>query len=69
LQFFTTLNGAITLMLRLTAEGVLKFTPMTATAASAITPAEGMLLFVSNTDATFTSVGLWSYQNGAWKAL
>jgi hypothetical protein len=56
-------------MLELGATGYMKLTPITATAASAITPAEGMLVFVSNTDATFVSIGIWSYQNGAWKAL
>jgi hypothetical protein len=40
--------------------------PITATAASAITPAEGDMVFVSNTNATFTSIGFWGYQNGAW---
>ena len=44
----------------------INLTPITATAASAITPAEGDLLFVSTTDATFTSIGLWCYENGAW---
>lgn len=46
--------------------GVLNIKPITATAASAITPAEGDIVFVSTTDATFTSIGLWGYQNGAW---
>lgn len=40
--------------------------PITATQASAITPTEGKLLFVSNTNGTFTSIGLWCYENGAW---
>lgn len=44
----------------------INLTPITATAASAITAAEGDLLFVSTTDATFTSIGLWCYENGAW---
>lgn len=46
--------------------GVLNIKPITATAASAITPAEGDIVFVSTTNATFTSIGIWGYQNGAW---
>jgi len=38
----------------------------TAAAASALTPAEGMLVNVSTTDGTFTSTGLWLYQGAAW---
>jgi hypothetical protein len=53
-------------MLVLNANGSMQLRPITATAASAITPAEGMLLFTSTTDATFTSIGLWCYENGAW---
>lgn len=49
--------------------GYVKFRPMTVTEAGALTPAEGLMVFVSNTDATFTSIGLWIYQNSAWKAL
>lgn len=49
--------------------GYVKFRPMTVTEAGAIATAEGLMVFVSNTDATFTSVGLWIFQNGAWKAL
>ena len=44
----------------------INLTPITATAASAITAAEGDLLFVSDTNGTFTSIGLWCYENGAW---
>lgn len=49
--------------------GAINFTPITATAASAITPAEGDVVMVSSTDATFTSIGLWGYQNGSWQKL
>lgn len=56
-------------LITLNADGSWQIRPITATAASAITPAEGMLLFVSTTDATFTSIGLWCYYNGAWNAL
>ncbi len=49
--------------------GYVKFRPMTVTEAGAIATAEGLMVFVSNTDGTFTSIGLWIFQNGAWKAL
>jgi hypothetical protein len=56
-------------LLTLAGDGSVKLRPITSTAASAITPAEGMLVFVSDTDGTFVSIGIWCYQNGAWKAL
>ncbi len=46
--------------------GVFNITPMTAVTASAITPAEGDIVFVSTTDATFLTVGFWGYQGGIW---
>ncbi len=46
--------------------GLLNIKPITATAASAITPAEGDIVMVSSTNGTFTSIGFWGYQNGAW---
>ncbi len=64
-----TLSAAAVDLITLNADGSWQIRPITATAASAITPAEGMILFVSNTDATFTTIGIWCYQNGAWKAL
>jgi len=43
---------------------------MTATQASAIsTPAQGLLLFVTDTDGTFTSVGWWGYNGSTWEKL
>lgn len=43
---------------------------MTAAQASAIaSPATGLLLFVTNTDATFTAVGWWGYNGSAWTQL
>lgn len=42
---------------------------ITAAAASAITPANGMVVCVSDTDGTFTSVGFWGYNGGAWNKL
>lgn len=44
-------------------------TPMTAIQASAITPTDGLLLYVNTINATFTSVGFWGYENGAWTKL
>jgi hypothetical protein len=48
--------------------GYLKVRPMTVTEAGALTPAEGMLIFVSNTNGTFGTIGFYGYQNGAWHA-
>jgi len=43
---------------------------MTATQASAIsTPAQGLLLFVTDTNGTFTSVGWWGYNGSTWEKL
>lgn len=41
----------------------------TATEASALTPSDGDLIYVTSTDATFTSVGFWGYENGSWVKL
>lgn len=60
------LSGSTVDVWTMNANGSVQLRPITATAASAITPAEGMLLFVSSTDATFTSIGLWCYENAAW---
>jgi hypothetical protein len=46
--------------------GVLNVEPMTATAASSLTPSNGDIVYVSTTNATFTSLGLWGYQNSVW---
>jgi hypothetical protein len=42
---------------------------MTATQASAITAENGMMLYVSDTNGTFTSIGVWAYENGTWNKL
>jgi len=43
---------------------------MTATQASAIaSPAQGLMLFVTNTNATFTAVGWWGWNGSAWAQL
>ena len=43
---------------------------MTATQASAISsPAQGLMLFVTDTNGTFTSVGWWGYNGATWEKL
>jgi hypothetical protein len=43
---------------------------MTATQGSAIaSPAEGLLIYVTNTNGTFTSKGFWGYTGAAWEKL
>lgn len=42
---------------------------MTSTQASAITAADGMMLYVTDTNGTFISVGFWGRENGAWVKL
>jgi hypothetical protein len=41
----------------------------TATAASALTPQNGWIIYVTSTNGTFTSVGHWARENGAWVKL
>ena len=42
---------------------------MTAAQASAITPANGMILYTTDTDATFISIGFWVYEAAAWRKM
>jgi hypothetical protein len=51
-----------------TTKGVL-LPRMTATQASAITGVNGLVLYVTDTNGTFTSVGVWAYENGTWVKL
>ena len=52
-----------------TTQGVL-MPRMTATQGSAISsPANGLLIYVTDTNGTFTSVGFWGRENGAWVKL
>ena len=44
------------------------FEPITSAQASTITPSDGMGVYVSDTNGTFTSIGFWKYENGAWAA-
>lgn len=47
------------------------FTPpvMTAIQGSALTPTDGMLIYVTSTNGTFTSIGFWGRVSGAWTQL
>lgn len=47
--------------------GTAKLTPVSAATASGYTPVEGQIVIVNTTNGTFTSLGLWSYANGAWR--
>jgi hypothetical protein len=40
---------------------------LTGDGASGITPTNGMLLYATSTNGTFTSTGFWGYEGGAWK--
>ena len=43
---------------------------MTATQASAISsPAQGLMIFVTSTNGTFTSTGFWGYNGTSWISL
>jgi lysophospholipase L1-like esterase len=48
---------------------VFKAGQFTAIEASALTPANGDFIYVTSTDATFTSIGFWGYENGTWTKL
>jgi len=43
--------------------------PMSASDASGLTASNGYIVYVNSTNVTFTSVGFWGYQNGAWVKL
>lgn len=42
------------------------FNPITATVASALSPSNGDIIYVSSTNATFTTVGFWKREAGSW---
>ncbi|MEM1216017.1 MAG: hypothetical protein AAGJ82_10050, partial [Bacteroidota bacterium] len=42
---------------------------MTATQASALTASNGMMIYVTSTDATFTAKGFWGFEEGFWVKL
>jgi hypothetical protein len=60
-------NNASTVdVLTVSGLGFLKLNSITAAAASALTAADGQIVYVSDTDATFTSIGFWARENGVW---
>jgi len=61
----TSINASAILDITSTTKGVL-MPRMTATQASAITKADGLIVYVTNTDATFTSLGFWGCENNVW---
>ena len=50
-------------------QGVYVVDGITSTEASALTATEGMFIFVTDTNGTFTSIGFWGYENGSWNKL
>lgn len=65
----TATEASAALEVRSTTGGVL-LPRMTATQGSAIaSPADGLMIYVTDTNATFTSVGFWGRENGAWVKL
>jgi hypothetical protein len=55
---------------RITFNSFLRVKPHTVTEiAAGVTPANGDIVYASDTDATFTSVGFWGYVAGAWGKL
>ena len=63
-----TQNASAALEVISTTQGVL-MPRMTATQASAITGVNGLIVYVTDTNGTFTSAGFWGYQAGAWAKL
>lgn len=47
----------------------LRIMRMTAAQAGLLFGADGAMIYVTTTDATFTAVGFWGYENGAWVKL
>ena len=64
----STPNANALLDMTSTTQGVL-FPRMTATQGSAITGVDGLVIYVTNTNGTFTSVGFWGYEASAWVKL
>jgi parallel beta-helix repeat protein len=64
----STVDAVAALEIQSTTQGVI-LSKMTAAQAAAITAVEGLMLFVTSTDATFTSVGYWAYEAAAWAKL
>lgn len=51
------------------AAAVFRLVQMTSAQASAITPSDGLMVYVTDTNATFTTIGFWGRQSGAWVKL
>jgi hypothetical protein len=64
----TSPNASALLDLTSTTKGLL-LPRMTATQGSAISALNGLMIYVTDTNGTFTSVGFWGYENGAWVKL
>lgn len=65
----TSVDASAVLDVSSTTKGLL-IPRMTATQGSAIaSPANGLMIYVTDTDATFTSVGFWGREAGAWVKL
>jgi len=59
-------DASAALEVKSTTAGVL-MPRMTATEASAIiSPADGLIIYATDTNGTFTSIGFWGRENGAW---
>lgn len=61
----TSPDASALLDLASTTQGLL-FPRMTATQGSAITGVNGLVIYVTNTNGTFTAAGFWGYEGGAW---
>jgi hypothetical protein len=64
----SSIDSSAILELKSTTKGFL-LPRMTATEASAVTGVNGLVLYVTSTNGTFTSVGFWGYENGSWVKL
>jgi len=64
----TSVNSVALLELSSTTKGF-KLMEMTAAQASAITAVNSLMVYVTSTNGTFTSVGFWGYEAGAWVKL
>jgi hypothetical protein len=62
-------QNALVECFRFNGDGAAIYKNFTATQASALTASDGMFIYVSSTNGTFTSVGFWGYENGAWVKL
>lgn len=68
-RWLNELTTAVMSALRTDTQGVYTIPNITATTGSALTAADGMLIYVTDTNGTFTSIGFWGYENGAWVKL